>query len=254
MATNMSMNTNHRVLLIKERIVGNFTKTNWAELSLLTDSVEVIDGHSRLLRSLRFDDDDYGACVISVLQELISADPTNLDKIETYLDAKLGAGPSSISGLDLARRVKLAPTVFELTDEEPRNDLVSVMMPFGAEFKSVHEAIKSACGDADLECLRADDIWQETTFLQDIVNLIMQSAIVVCDFSNRNPNVMYETGIAHTLGKEVVPIAQSIEDVPSDLRHHRVLTYHSNREGHGTLRQKLAQRLRTIVAKGLAKT
>jgi hypothetical protein len=67
--------------------------------------------------------------------------------------------------------------------------------------------------------------------------------LFVVDFTDRNPNVMYETGIAHTLGKTVVPITQSIDDVPFDISHHRVLPYLSNREGLEELRSKLAARL-----------
>lgn len=42
---------------------------------------------------------------------------------------------------------------------------------------------------------------------------------------------MYETGIAHTLGKHVLPITQSLDDVPLDMRHHRTIKYLPNAEG-----------------------
>ncbi|MBK9356824.1 MAG: hypothetical protein IPN08_05460 [Bacteroidales bacterium] len=76
----------------------------------------------------------------------------------------------------------------------------------------------------ELECRKANDIWENSTFIQDIFELIFTSKIVVGDFSGKNPNVFYEIGIAHTLGKTVIPITQSINDVPADLRH-RVLKY-----------------------------
>lgn len=66
------------------------------------------------------------------------------------------------------------------------------------------------------------------------------------DFSGRNPNVMYETGIAHTLGKTVIPITQSIDDIPSDLGHHRALKYLPNEEGYRDLSNELYRRLQTI--------
>jgi hypothetical protein len=62
-------------------------------------------------------------------------------------------------------------------------------------------------------------------------SLIFRAAIVVCDFSGRNANVFYEAGIAHTLGKQVVPLSQSKDDVPFDLGHHRYLQYLNNGEG-----------------------
>jgi hypothetical protein len=71
--------------------------------------------------------------------------------------------------------------------------------------------------------------------------------VVVVDFTNKNPNVMYETGIAHTLGKHVVPITQSLYDLPSDMQHHRVLQYLPNGEGLRTLEQSLGKKLASLV-------
>jgi len=148
------------------------------------------------------------------------------------------------------RRITFAPAVFKLPENEPLNDIVSVMMPFSTEFTPVYQAIKDACGLAELKCYRADDIWEESTFIQDIFNLIYQSMAVVVDFSGRNSNVMYETGIAHTLGKNVVPLTQSIDDIPSDLKPHRALKYLPNTEGLGDLRDGLAERLKTLKKMG----
>lgn len=50
---------------------------------------------------------------------------------------------------------------------------------------------------------------------------------------------MYETGIAHTLGKIVIPITQSFNDIPSDLGHHRALKYLANDEGYRNLSNEL---------------
>ena len=43
--------------------------------------------------------------------------------------------------------------------------------------------------------------------------------------TDRNPNVFYETGVAHTVGKEVILITQSMNDVPFDLKHLRCIVY-----------------------------
>ena len=88
-------------------------------------------------------------------------------------------------------------------------------------------------------------MWEDQTIIQDIFNLIYQADIVIVDFSGSNPNVMYETGIAHTLGKTVIPIAQNIKtDVPFDTSHHRTLEYLSNQEGLERLFAKLHEKLR----------
>ncbi len=85
--------------------------------------------------------------------------------------------------------------------------------------------------------------------VNDIVALIARSKVVVCDLSGRNANVFYEVGIAHTLGRDVVLITQSHDDVPFDLRHHRYITYLNNSEGLDALRQSLTSRLRTLMAR-----
>ena len=58
--------------------------------------------------------------------------------------------------------------------------------------------------------------------------------------------MFYETGVAHTLGKLVVPITQSVDDIPFDLRHHRALTYLPTREGLQKLELDLERKLTAV--------
>ncbi|WP_170864125.1 hypothetical protein [Paracoccus sp. SM22M-07] len=90
--------------------------------------------------------------------------------------------------------------------------------------------------------LRAKDIREHSTVIQDVFSLIFKAHIVVCDFTDENPNIFYEAGIAHTLGKSVVPITQSPADIPFDLRHHRHVSYLNNAEGRKDLIEQLKPR------------
>ncbi len=94
------------------------------------------------------------------------------------------------------------------------------MMPF-AGFDAVYTAIKKACVAAALIASARMTSGRNSTFIQDIFDLIFRAHVVISDFSGKNPNVMYETGIAHCLGRTVVPISQHKSDIPSDLGHHR---------------------------------
>lgn len=148
---------------------------------------------------------------------------------------------------ETVKKITFSPSVFEIPKSTSiQHDLVAVMMPFEAAFTHAYEAIKESCKRASLRCKRADDIWANSVIIQDVFDLIFVAEIVVVDFSGKNPNVMYETGIAHTLGKHVVPITQSLEHVPFDLQSHRVLQYHPNKEGLTKLIGELASRLITI--------
>lgn len=142
----------------------------------------------------------------------------------------------------------LKPTGFEFIHE--RDDkLVAVMMPFGADFRDVYDTIKGAAKAAGLRCKRADDIWEDDVVIQDVVNLICRARIVVCDLSGRNPNVFYEMGIAHSLGKDVVMLTQSKDDVPFDVQARRYLKYLHNEQGLGKMAEGLQQRLEKLLEK-----
>lgn len=157
--------------------------------------------------------------------------------------------PSSESHQISETRLSMSPEVFKIPDSGINENQVAIMMPFDAEFNNTYEAIKKSCKAVGLGAVRADDIWSNATFIQDIFELIYCSRIVIVDFSNRNPNVMYETGIAHTLGRHVVPITRRIEDVPSDLKHHRALVYLPNQEGLDSLTKGLKVRLSTVTGR-----
>ena len=140
----------------------------------------------------------------------------------------------------------VAPTVFTLPTQTPRDpDLLAVMMPF-AGFDAVYATLKAAAADVGMRCERADDIWQHEHILDDVLSLIWRAGVVVADFTGRNPNVFYEAGISHTIGRRLVPITQTMTDVPFDLQSIRALVYLNNGEGHDKLRTQLASRLQTL--------
>jgi hypothetical protein len=142
--------------------------------------------------------------------------------------------------------IEARPSVFRVPTEARDNNLVSVMMPFTPAFDQVYATIQNAATVANLKCERADNIWEAEEVIQDIFSLIYRSGIVVCDFTDQNPNVFYEAGIAHTLGRSLVPISQNEKDVPFDLKHHRYLRYLANAEGLNNLFVRLAPRLNTL--------
>ncbi|MFL6162642.1 MAG: hypothetical protein ACJ74U_10455 [Jatrophihabitantaceae bacterium] len=141
------------------------------------------------------------------------------------------------------------PTAFTLPSYAADPNRIAVMMPFDAEFAPVWTALKEAAGGGDWVCQRADDIWDDSVLVNDVVALIARSKVVICDLTGRNANVFYEAGIAHTLGREVVLITQSPDDVPFDLRHHRYIKYLGNSEGLVDLKDKLTGRLRTLMTR-----
>jgi hypothetical protein len=141
------------------------------------------------------------------------------------------------------------PKVFRLAEfENIEPSLVSAMMPFHPHFDAVYATLKRTAEEAGLRCRRADDIWENPAVMQDVVSLIDRSRIIICDSTGRNPNVFYETGIAHALGREVILITQNEADIPFDLRHLRYVSYLNNGEGLSSLSARPAPRLAELAA------
>jgi hypothetical protein len=106
------------------------------------------------------------------------------------------------------------------------SNLCFVMMPFRAETDLLYRGlIKPAVERHGLASLRADEIFATGSVTEQIRVAIQQSRLCVADMSGRNPNVLYEVGIAHTLGKPTVLLTQDIDDVPFDLRTIRHIQY-----------------------------
>lgn len=147
-------------------------------------------------------------------------------------------------------RRRVGPRMFQIPEHENVEvDLVSVMMPFDAAFNPVFTALQNLCGETNLRCQRADSIWDHDVVIDDVVSLIDRSSVVIADCTGRNANVFYEIGIAHTLGRDVIIIAQNRGDIPFDLQHRRYVQYHPNGEGLTALVGALRERLQRLAGR-----
>lgn len=124
---------------------------------------------------------------------------------------------------------------------------IAVMMPFESKFDGVYSAVKTACEKLQLTALRVDQIYGPTAIIDDVFKTIEQSRLVVSDLTGRNPNVLYETGLAHARDREVIMIVQNGADVPFDLRHIRYVPYLPNQEGLEKLVENLVETMRTVL-------
>lgn len=73
------------MLALQRAVTSQFTETDWMELGYETGEHDYIQCHNRLLRSLRFGDDDYGACVFQVLKYFSEQ---NIDALQAVIDNK----------------------------------------------------------------------------------------------------------------------------------------------------------------------
>ena len=85
--------------------------------------------------------------------------------------------------------------------------------------------IKPACERAGFEPIRADDEVKTNYIALDIVKKIIDSDIVLCDLSGKNPNVLYELGIRQAFNKKVVLIKDKKTGRIFDIQGFRTIDY-----------------------------
>ena len=101
-----------------------------------------------------------------------------------------------------------------------------IVMPFSLDWSDdVHRTLSSACKAMAVQPVRGDDVFTPTDILVDIWQSINGADFVIADITGRNPNVLYELGIAHTLAKPVLIISRNAADIPIDLSTRRVILY-----------------------------
>lgn len=135
------------------------------------------------------------------------------------------------------------------TAKKLKKDICFTLMPFGGWFDSYYEEIyKPAIIKAGLEPLKADDLYRPSAIIHDIWECIQKSKVVVADLTGKNPNVFYEMGLAHARILPVILIAETLEDVPFDLRGLRVIIYDKNDPNWATdLKQNLVEYLKVVI-------
>lgn len=103
---------------------------------------------------------------------------------------------------------------------------VFVLMPFAPEFDDIYRyGIKEACEKAGTYAERVDEQFYHERILDRIYNQIAKADIIIADMTGRNPNVFYEAGYAHALGKPTILLTQNSDDIPFDLKHHHHIVY-----------------------------
>src|SRR5215471_21440313 len=107
------------------------------------------------------------------------------------------------------------------------SDSCFVMQPFLSPYGDYYEKIfKPAIEKAGLHAVRADaEIFGTGKIIDQIWRGINAAKVLVAEVSTRNPNVLYELGLAHALHKPVVLVSSNEGDVPFDLQHIRVIYY-----------------------------
>lgn len=134
-------------------------------------------------------------------------------------------------------------------ENDKERPLAFVIMPYTHEFTGHYtNIIKPALEEAGYEVSRADTDLDQQNILRKIIKGITRAKLIVAELTTLNPNVLYELGLSHGLGAPTVILAQSIEEVPFDLRSYDVQIYST----HYIEVKKLKEKLKEIGARHLS--
>ena len=111
-----------------------------------------------------------------------------------------------------------------------KKNLIFVLTPFHPNFEDDYDTIKEICSEGDLICTRGDEEYFSSDIFPHILKKIVESRIIIANVSGRNPNVLYELGIAQAMDKPTILIAKSSIELPVDLKSKRFIIYSNQKE------------------------
>jgi len=106
-------------------------------------------------------------------------------------------------------------TVFILMSMDPQDPALT----------DVHKTIREVCGEFGLHASRIDDIEHSDRITDRVLEQIHSAEFIVADLSGERPNVYYEIGYAHALGKRPVLVRRTGTRLHFDLIVHNAPEY-----------------------------
>ncbi|NIY84946.1 hypothetical protein [Vibrio hepatarius] len=125
-----------------------------------------------------------------------------------------------------------------------KRDQVFILTPFHEMFDKDYYTIEKTCLEYGFDVARGDENYIKGDILAHILKRICESELIIANITGRNPNVFYELGLAHALGKPVIIISKGIDDIPFDLRSKQILVYKESSELSNKLRLAIANTIR----------
>ena len=126
-------------------------------------------------------------------------------------------------------------------DLEQEQGFVFVLTPFYSRFDEDFFIIKSICQNVGLKCLRGDETYLSGDIFPEILKYILKADFVIANVDGRNPNVLYELGIAQALDKNVLLISRQPEKLPVDIKSRKFIIYNDLPELKEKLKDALLQ-------------
>lgn len=123
-----------------------------------------------------------------------------------------------------------------------------VVMQFSDPFNALYnDVIRPTCEAFGFDVVRADDIYNAGLIIEDISRSIREASVVIADITPDNPNVFYEVGYAHAIGKTTILLSDRRRDkLPFDVSGFRTLFYDNTIGGKSAVEANLKKHLENL--------
>jgi hypothetical protein len=244
--------------------LNDFVQTNFAALTILTAFITVLLAVLSFMMLLIFRrqsshyEQELQRAVLSAMRDSYETRIAVLNREMTATKERWEDANHLLLSAQKSPQQKVAHTVqpeseflrtfrFRAPDFVVDPRLIIVLTPFSEDERRAFEIIQKTCTEAGFKCIRGDEEYTPSDILSHIVRLIVKARIVIANVTSRNPNVFYELGVAHAMGKQTILVSESSE-VPFDIAGLRIVFWTNPAE----LRTRLTETLlRTISATAL---
>ncbi|HEV2136499.1 MAG TPA: hypothetical protein VGR47_19925 [Terracidiphilus sp.] len=216
-----------------------------------------------MMAALRFREYQYNETrLLSWEDQVYGVEPASQNERETLPQdavARFGRAADEIQRLLLlvqgqdSERINPVQMVPQFSGAQLRRDTAFIMMWMSdehPELEDVKQGIKEVFGEFGVSAIRADEIEHEGVITERILQEISSAEFLIADLTGARPNVYYEIGYAHALGKRPILYRKRDAVLHFDLAGRNVPSYSNVSE----LKRMLRTRLEALVGFKSAKS
>ena len=114
-----------------------------------------------------------------------------------------------------------------------RKNFAIFLTPFNSSGNHAYSICQTTLNQLGIILQRTDNVVDKNDIMMNIVSQIVRAEFLIVNIDGRNPNVYYELGIAHAIGKPTILISSTKspeQNIDFDLRQKYMILYDSDRE------------------------